>query len=93
MKRIALPLMLLVFATPALAQQPTQPEPGQVAWQVMFDREVMAHQQDLGALVQNQRQIASLQKQVADLTKELADAKKTAAADVPDHAMSVPAKQ
>jgi hypothetical protein len=66
MKRIILASLLL--SAPALAQQP--PTPGQRATEIMLQREIAAHQQDLGAAVQLQDQVTALTKQVADLTKE-----------------------
>lgn len=66
MKRFV--LASLLFAAPAMAQQPETP--GQRATEIMLNREIAAHQQDLGAAVQLQDQVAALTKQVADLTKE-----------------------
>jgi hypothetical protein len=66
MKRFILASLLL--ATPALAQQPAPA--GQRALEIMLNREVAAHQNDLGAAVQLSDQNAALTKQVADLTKE-----------------------
>lgn len=76
MKRLI--LVSLLFVTPALAQQSTQPpSPGQRAIEIMLQREISAHQQDLGAAVQLQDQVIALtketeadKKQIADLTKE-----------------------
>ncbi len=85
MKRLILASLLL--ATPALAQQP--PTPGQRATEIMLQREIAAHQQDLGAAVQLQDQVAALtkqteedKKQIADLTKERDAAKAPASAPV-----------
>lgn len=73
MKRIVLALALALLAVPALAQQP--PSPSQRATEIMLQREIAAHQQDLGAAVQLQDQVQTLTKQVADLTKERDDLK------------------
>lgn len=84
MKRLV--LISLLLATPAMAQQP--PSSGQRATEIMLNREIAAHQQDLGAAVQLQDQVAALQKQVADLTKENADLKAKASPAVESPASS-----
>lgn len=78
MKRVIVALSLL--ATPAIAQQPPSP-PGQKAWEIMFNREVAVHQNDLGAALQMQDQITDLTKQVTALTKERDALKVPAAPD------------
>jgi polyhydroxyalkanoate synthesis regulator phasin len=67
MKRLILASLML--ATPALAQQPSAP-PGQKALEIMLNREMGAHQADLGAALQLSDQVDALKKQVADLTAE-----------------------
>lgn len=67
MKRFAF-AAAMIAAAPALAQQ--SESPGQRATEIMLNREIAAHQQDLGAAVQLQDQVATLTKQIADLTKE-----------------------
>ena len=69
MRRFVFPLLLL--ATPALAQQPPPMPPDQQAWQIMYSREVIAHQQDLAAALKQQAQIDALTKEVADLKAKL----------------------
>lgn len=66
MKRLI--LVGLLFAVPALAQE-TGP-PGLRAWKLLYEREVMAHQNDLGAVFTLQDQAATLNAQIASLTKE-----------------------
>ena len=69
MKRLA--LLPLFLATPAMAQQPPPMPPDQQAWQIMYSREVIAHQQDLAAALKQQAQIEALTKEVADLKAKL----------------------
>ena len=73
MRRLVIALALT--AAPALAQQVP---PGQTAWQIMYQREVAAHHDDLGAAVQLEADKAALQARVDALTKER-DALKEAA--------------
>jgi hypothetical protein len=54
------------FATPALADQ-APPAPGQRSAELLLERERAQHQQDLGAALQLQDQVATLQKEIADL--------------------------
>lgn len=69
-------LALTILATPALAD--TAP-PGQRAVELLLERERFAHQNDVGAALQLQDQVAALTKQVADLTAENAKLKPTPA--------------
>jgi hypothetical protein len=73
MKRIILASLLL--ATPAMAQQQPPTPPGQKALDIMLNREIAAHQADLGVALQLTDQVADLKKQVADLTAENAKLK------------------
>ena len=75
MKRIFLALML--FATPALAQQ--QPAPGQRAWEIMDQQCMLREQNATGAALEQSDKVAALTKQLAEVTKER-DALKAAAA-------------
>ena len=65
------PIALLFLATPAMAQQPP-PMPEQQAWQIMYSREVIAHQQDLAAALKQQAQIEALTKERDELKAKLA---------------------
>ena len=70
MRLFPIALLPLLLATPAMAQQPP-PMPEQQAWQIMYSREVIAHQQDLAAALKQQAQIDALTKEVADLKAKL----------------------
>jgi hypothetical protein len=65
-KRLILASLLLT--APAALADDAKPAPGLRALELMLSREIAAHQNDLGAAIQ-------LQDQVADLTKQLADLK------------------
>lgn len=86
MKRLI--LASLLFAAPALAQQPPIP-PGQKAAVVMYNREVDSHQQDLVAIFQLQDQVAALTKQAEADKKQIAD---LTAKVPPEKTEPVPAK-
>lgn len=91
MRKIILLAAFALVATPVMAQQQPPTPPGQKALEIMLNREIAAHQADLGVALQLTDQAADLKKQVTDLTAENTKLKAPVAAPVtPDATPAAP---